>query len=98
MFLFAVSIACLVWLTVVVRRMLHAAAPELARQIEDPGRPTSVTLRVMCPVHDVEARVRVVAGSGNPAVTASACSLLHGPPGTVPCEGRCIVADEAALS
>jgi NNP family nitrate/nitrite transporter-like MFS transporter len=98
MFLFAVSIACLVWLSVVVRRMLQAAAPELARQIEDPGRPASVTLRVMCPVHDVEARVRVVAGGGDPAVTVGACSLLHGPPGTVPCEGRCIVTDEAALS
>ncbi len=37
MFLFAVSIACLVWLTVVVRRILHAAAPGLATAIEADG-------------------------------------------------------------
>jgi MFS family permease len=98
MFLFAVSTACLVWLTVVVRNMLHAAAPELATRIEDPGQPAPVTLRVVCPVHHVEARVRVVVGGGDQAVTVGACSLHPGPPGAVPCEGRCLVGDDEPLT
>jgi hypothetical protein len=34
MFLFAVSLACITWLTVVVRRGLHAAMPEVAAEFE----------------------------------------------------------------
>ncbi len=34
MFLFAVSLACIIWLTVVVRRALYAAVPEVAAEFE----------------------------------------------------------------
>ncbi len=94
MFLLAVSLASLVWLTLVVRRMLHAAAPELATEIEDLAQSVPTMLRVLCPVHNVEARVRIVATGGGQAITVGACSLNHGQAGAVECQGRCIVVDD----
>ncbi len=95
MFLLTVALACLVWLTLVVRRMLRAAAPDLATEIEDRGQWAPLTLRVSCPVHGVEARVRIVATEGDQAITVGACSLY--PPGDLPCEGRCIVTAEESV-
>lgn len=94
MFLLAVSFACLVWLTVVVRRLMNSAAPELAREIEDHGPPVPVTLRVLCPIHDVEARVRIVATVGTSEATLGGCSLHPDQSDGVPCEGQCIIRDE----
>ena len=37
MFLLAVSLACIIWLSIVVRRMMQAAAPKLAMEFEDRG-------------------------------------------------------------
>jgi NNP family nitrate/nitrite transporter-like MFS transporter len=37
MFLLAVSLACLIWLSLVVRRLMDAAAPNLRVEIEDPS-------------------------------------------------------------
>ncbi len=95
MFLLAVSLACLVWLTLVVRKLMNSAAPELAHEIEGRGPPVPVTLRVLCPVHDVEARVRIVATVGTSEATLGGCSLHPDQSDGVPCEGQCIIRDEA---
>jgi NNP family nitrate/nitrite transporter-like MFS transporter len=39
MFLFAVSVACLAWMTIVVRRMTLEAAPRVADELDDLARP-----------------------------------------------------------
>jgi NNP family nitrate/nitrite transporter-like MFS transporter len=94
MFLLIVSLACIVWLTVVVRRIMHTAAPELVRDIEERPAVAPVTLRVLCPVHDVEARVQIVATSGTPKDMLGGCSLHPEQAEGVPCEGRCIIPDD----
>ena len=63
----------------------------------DPGQLAPLTLRVLCPVHEVEARVRIVATEGDQAITVGACSLHPGRSGDVPCEGRCIVTAEESV-
>ena len=94
MFLLVVSLACLVWLTVVVRRIMNGAAPEVARDIEERPAMARVTLRVLCPVHDVEARVQIVGTSGTPKDMLGGCSLHPDQAAGVPCEGRCIIPDD----
>ncbi len=91
MFLLAVSLACIIWLGMVVRRMMHAAAPELATEFEDTGPPEPITLRVLCPVHEVEAKVRIVASTANEAARFGECSLHPDHVGGVPCEGQCVI-------
>ncbi len=39
MFLFALSLVCLVWMHSVVRRMMNARAPDVATEIDEPGAP-----------------------------------------------------------
>jgi NNP family nitrate/nitrite transporter-like MFS transporter len=90
MFLLTVSLACILWLTIVVRRLLRAAAPEFATDIEPKSPVEPLTLRVWCPVHGVEAQVRIVAASSNQA-RLGACSLHPEHTGGVPCEGQCII-------
>ncbi len=94
MFLLAVSLACLVWLTLVVRKIMNSAAPELARDFEDVGPAVPVTLRVLCPVHHVEARVRIVGATASAGATLGGCSLHPDQAEGVPCEGRCIIPDD----
>jgi NNP family nitrate/nitrite transporter-like MFS transporter len=88
MFLFAVSMACIVWLSVVVRRILRAHAPDLTAEFEDGGVPVPVILRVRCPVHEVEARLRLLTTSGS---TIDQCSLLPNSDGDITCDGRCVI-------
>ena len=88
MFLFAVSMACIVWLSVVVRRILRAHAPDLTAEFEDRGVPVPVILRVRCPVHGVEARLKLLTSSGP---TIDQCSLLPNHEGGIPCDGRCVI-------
>lgn len=91
MFLFAVSLACLLWMHRVVRRMLEDRSAEVAGQVEEPPQPAALTLRVLCPVHGVEARVRLIVPGGRAAPTLGACSLRPGEGGRPECEGRCVV-------
>lgn len=87
-FLCAVSVAALLWMHLVIRRMTAERAPEIARRLE-PG-PVPLGLRVLCPVHAIQAEVRVTAVAGGvPKVTE--CSLLLGHEGGVPCEAQCVV-------
>jgi NNP family nitrate/nitrite transporter-like MFS transporter len=91
MFLFLLSLICLVWMHAVVRRMLNVRAPEVAGQMDEKGTPVPVSLRVLCPVHAVEATVRVFVTPGSDSSPRlAACSLRpgEGPPA---CEGRCVV-------
>jgi NNP family nitrate/nitrite transporter-like MFS transporter len=90
-FLFALSLVCLVWMHVVVRRMLNARAPDVATQIDERGTPTPLALRVLCPVHAVEAQVRVLLTPGNESPAIGECSLRPGQGGRPSCEGRCVV-------
>ncbi|MBI4421964.1 MAG: hypothetical protein HY560_14160, partial [Gemmatimonadetes bacterium] len=91
-FLFGLSGLCLVWMHQVVRRMTREHAPEVASHIDYGAVPVPVSLRVTCPVHAVEARVRVLAvGGAHPRATLTECSLFPGQGGGVPCEGRCVV-------
>lgn len=98
-FLFALSMVCLAWMHLVVRRMMIARAPEVATHIEERGTPIPVSLRVLCPVHAVEAEVRVLAVAGTHArATLGWCSLYAGRGANLPCEGRCIVQTGEASS
>ncbi len=91
MFLFVLSLVCLVWMQDVIRRMMNVRAPELATQIDERGTPIPVALRVLCPVHAVEARVRVFVTPGSESPTVGDCSLRPGEGGRPPCDGRCVV-------
>lgn len=90
-FLFALSLVCLVWMHVVVRRMLNVRAAEVATQIDEKGTPIPVALRVLCPIHAVEAQVRVFVTPGKESPTIGECSLRPGQGGRPACEGRCVV-------
>lgn len=94
MFLFGLSLICLVWMHVVVRRMLNVRAPEVATQIDEKGTPVPLVLRVLCPVHAVEARVRVFVTPGSESVRLGDCSLRPGQGGRPACGGRCVVMSE----
>lgn len=61
--------------------------PVLARELE---KRTSVSFRVLCPVHGVEARVELQGIAGNEPPSLGECSLRPGRGGVPPCEGRCI--------
>ena len=91
MFFFAVSLASLVWMHLVIRRMLAERAPEVATHMERGGAPIPLSLRVRCPQHAVEAQVRVIAISGDHRFAVSQCSLLPGGEGGARCESRCVV-------
>jgi len=88
-FLCLVSVASLIWMHLVIRRMMAERAPEIVRHLE-PG-PVPVSLRVMCPVHALQADVRVLAVAGSSVAKLTDCSLLSGHEGGVSCEGRCVV-------
>lgn len=88
-FLCFVSLASLIWMHLVIRRMTAERAPEIARHLE-PG-PVPVSLRVLCPVHALQADVRVLAVAGSATAQLTDCSLLAGREGGVSCEGRCVV-------
>jgi MFS family permease len=90
MLLFVLSLASLVWMHVVVRRMLNRRTPEVAGQIDERGAPVPLALRVRCPVHEVEARVRVFVTPGSRELRLGECSLFPGQSPS-PCEGRCVV-------
>lgn len=92
MFLFGISLTSLGWMHLVIRRMMAERAPEVATHVEWGGAPVPLSLRVRCPVHSVEARVRVVAvRGGDQEVVVSECSLFPGQEGAARCEGRCVV-------
>ncbi len=91
MLLFALSLVCLVWMHVVVRRMLNVRAAEVARQFDEKGTPIPLALRVLCPVHAVEAQVRVFVTPGSERVGLGECSLRPGEGGRPGCEGQCVV-------
>lgn len=93
MFLFALSLLSLGWMHRVIRRLMAERAPEVVTHIERGGAPFPLSLRVRCPLHAVEARVRVVAvAGGDQEVAVSDCSLFPGREGGPPCEGHCVVA------
>ncbi|HLB35073.1 MAG TPA: MFS transporter [Gemmatimonadales bacterium] len=95
MFFFVISLAALVWMHVVIRRMMAERAPEVATHMERGGAPLPLSLRVRCPVHAVEAQVRVVAVVGDDhRFVVSQCSLFPGGEGGARCEGRCVVRDQ----
>ncbi len=86
MFLFGISLASLVWMHLVIRRMMAERAPEVATHIEREGAPVPLSLRVRCPVHAVEARVRVVAVAGDDQyLVVSECYQI--PRGARPTQG-----------
>ncbi|MDP3772714.1 MAG: MFS transporter [Gemmatimonadales bacterium] len=92
MFLFGISLTSLGWMHLVIRRMMAERAPEVATHVEWGGAPVPLSLRVRCPVHSVEARVRVVAVRGSDLeVVVRECSLFPGQEGAARCEGRCVV-------
>ena len=98
MFLFLLSVVCLVWMHTVIRRMMNARAPDVATHIDERGTAIPVLLRVRCPLHGVDARVRVMVSAGRRLPTVAECSLFPGHEGGPPCGGRCVVLDsEAAL-
>ena len=75
----------------VVRRMMNVRAPEVATQIDEKGTPIPLALRVLCPVHAVEARVWVFVTPGNESPRLAECSLRPGEGGRPACEGQCVV-------
>jgi NNP family nitrate/nitrite transporter-like MFS transporter len=87
-FLCLVSVVSLLWMHRVIRRMTAERAPEIAQRLE-PG-PVPLALRVLCPVHAIQADVRVTAVAGG-VLKLTECSLLSGHEGGVPCEGQCVV-------
>lgn len=93
MFLGALSLTCLVWMHVVIRRMLNVRAADVAERFDEPGPPVSVPLRVQCPIHGVNARVTLVLSGLGTAPELTTCSLHPGHSGGPPCEGRCVVLD-----
>ena len=96
-FLFIVSTVCLVWMHSVIRRMMNARAPDVAGHIEDWGTPFPLPLRVRCPVHGVDARVRVMVTAPHSETSAlQECSLHPDHAGGPPCEGLCVLVDTEA--
>jgi hypothetical protein len=93
----ALSLACLIWMHAVVRRMVRARAAEVATHIEEHGTPVPVLLRVACPVHAVQAQVRVLVTPRSGAVAPAGCSLHDTAEGAAGCEWNCVarVAQEA---
>jgi len=91
MFLFVVSVACLAWMHAVIRRMMNVRAPEVATHIDERGTPIPLALTVLCPVHGVEARVRVFVTPQDGVPRLAACSLHAGRGAAVPCDARCVV-------
>ncbi len=86
MFLFAVSLACLVWMHSVIRRMLNRRAPEMASHIDELGTPIPIPIRVTCPEHGVDARASVMVTAPGDAPLVSECSLHPGHSREPPCE------------
>lgn len=88
------------------QRSLAAAVSDQTRDLAELCRllPSPVDLvlaegfsEAQFPVHEVEARVRIVATEGDQAITVGACSLHPGRSGDVPCEGRRIVTAEESV-
>ena len=94
MFLFIISLVCLVWMHTVVRRMVNVRAPDVAGQFEERGTPIRLPLRVRCPVHGVDARVQVMVSGPLQAPVLAECSLHPGHAGGPPCEGRCVMLEQ----
>lgn len=91
MFLFVLSVACLAWMHAVIRRMMNVRAPEVATHIDERGTPIPLALTVLCPVHGVEARVRVFVTPQDGVPRLAECSLYAGRGAAVPCDARCVV-------
>ncbi len=96
MFLFILSLVCLVWMHTVIRRMMNARARDVATHIDEQGAPMPVRIRVRCPVHGVDARVRVMVTAAHEPPALAECSLYPGYEGGPPCEGRCVVLEREA--
>lgn len=90
MFLFMLSLGCLIWMQVVVRRMVNTRAAEVATQIEERGTPIPVSLQVFCPIHAIQAQVRVLVTPASGAVAPGECSLHPDHPERAACEWRCV--------
>ncbi len=86
MFFFVVSLACLVWMHAVIRRMLNARAPEMASHIDELGTPIPIPIRVTCPEHGVDARASVMVTAPQDVPLQTECSLHPGHSGEPPCE------------
>ena len=92
MFFLALSIACITWMHLVIRKMTIEHAPHIAHRFEAPDFDVTVPLIVACPAHGTEARVHILANMGDSGnVQLRECSLLGAGKG-VTCEGRCIAA------
>ncbi len=88
MFLFVVSLICLVWMHTVIRRMLNARAPEMTSHIDELGTPILLPIRVACPEHGVNARASVIVTAPEEpedAPSQTKC-LLHSGHSEEPCE------------
>ena len=94
--LFLVTVSCLAWLTVVVRRMSREQMPELAMHIEDHAAARPMTLRVLCPDHQVEAHVRILTTAATSEELLQECSLHREGGEGLPCGARCLVVGAAA--
>jgi len=94
MFLFVISVTCLVWMHAVVRRMVNVRSTDVAGQMEERGSPIPLPLRVRCPVHGVDARVQVMVSGAHGAPVLAECSLYPDHAGGPPCEGRCVVLEQ----
>lgn len=89
-FFLLLSLACLTWMHLVVRRMMNVRAPEVVTQMDETGPLVPVALRVRCPVHEVEARVHLMVNVSTNQSRLGECSLFPGQ-GRPPCDGRCVV-------
>ena len=90
-FLAVFSVVCLAWMHTVIRRMLDVRAPDAVTHFDEPGAPIPLAITVRCPVHEIDARVRVMVSADNDVARLTACSLHPDTTGHVPCEGRCVV-------
>jgi NNP family nitrate/nitrite transporter-like MFS transporter len=95
MVLWALAVASLLWMHLVIRRMTRVRTAEIATHIEERGTPIPLPLRVWCPVHAVEAVVRIVVMAEASPPQLRSCSLFPDRDDAPPCEGRCVVAGES---
>jgi NNP family nitrate/nitrite transporter-like MFS transporter len=76
MFLFVLALTCLLLMHGVVRRMMRARTPDLASHIEERHDSLPLTLDVLCPVHRVNAQLRVLVPFEAGAAGVTECSLF----------------------
>ena len=97
MFLFVLALTCLILMHHVIRRILAARAPELATHFEERHDIVPLSLGVLCPVHKVNARLRVLVPVDNTNARLTECSLFEAG-AEITCGAPCIQPQEPALA